>query len=258
MCCLHQGCLLGACPLWRMLHPQNQPQFHRTSLQPGELDSWELLRAGRLWHHRPLRWHPPSASPLQLPGASLQHHISRQCSHQVRRWSWESHLTPANTGDQHADAHGRQGTQGQDDNTHPTNRSQGEQERFSVRMTGSQMPHQVGECPSGAPHNIPLAPTSESTPPQCGSGMRASPKNPLRNVAKFRSQGQKKDLDHILKAYYKYNFASFKEVEWNRVRDKFFEHLLWCQNEWRSIKKMTPSSTCPTWKNISMPLPASS
>ena len=95
------------------------------------------------------------------------------------------------------------------------------------------------------PHNVPPAPTPESTPPQCGGGARASPKDPLKNVAKFRSQGRKKDLNHILKAYYKYNFASFKEAEWNKARDQFFEHLLRCQDEWRSIKENDPLQYMP-------------
>ena len=107
------------------------------------------------------------------------------------------------------------------------------------------MPCQVGGHPSGAPRNVPPAPTPGSTPPQCGGGARASPRDPLKNVAKFRSQGWKKDLDHILKAYYNYNFVSFKEAEWNKVRDKVFEHLLQCQEEWRSIKENDPLQYMP-------------
>ena len=74
--------------------------------------------------------------------------------------------------------------------------------------------------------------------------MRA-PKDPLEGVAHYRSQGWRKDLDHIFKAYYKYNFSSFKESEWNKLRDKVLEHLLPHQDEWRSIKENNPLQYMP-------------
>ena len=74
--------------------------------------------------------------------------------------------------------------------------------------------------------------------------MRA-PKDPLEHVAHYRSQGWRKDLELIFKAYYKYNFSSFKELEWSRLRDKVLDHLLPCQNEWRSIKENDPLQYMP-------------
>ena len=56
-------------------------------------------------------------------------------------------------------------------------------------------------------------------------------------MAHFRSQGWRKDLDLIFKAYYKYNFSSFKESEWSKIRDKVLDHLLPLQEEWRGIKE---------------------
>ena len=110
------------------------------------------------------------------------------------------------------------------------------------------MPHQVGECPSGAPHNVPPASTPESTLPQCGGGVRAPPKDPLKNVANYKSAGWRKDLEHVLKAYYKHNFASFKEVEWTKLEEKFFEHLIQHQDEWKSIKENHPLQYMPYMK----------
>ena len=107
------------------------------------------------------------------------------------------------------------------------------------------MPHQVDGCPSGAPGNVPPASTPGSTLSKHGSGMRASPKDPLKNVTNYRSTGWRKDLEHVLKAYYKYNYTPFKEVEWNGLRDKFFEHLLQCQDEWKSIKENHPLEYMP-------------
>ena len=107
------------------------------------------------------------------------------------------------------------------------------------------MPCQVGEHPSRVPRNVPPASIPESTLPQCGGGVRAPPKDPLKNVANYKSAGWRKDLEHVLKAYYKHNFASFKEAEWAKLKDKFFEHLIQRQDEWRSIKENHPLQYMP-------------
>ena len=140
------------------------------------------------------------------------------------------------------DANGcrRQRAQGRDDNSQPASHSRGVQVGSSIRMTSKQMPRQVGERPSRAPHNISPASTPVSTPPQCGSGVRASPKDPLKDAANYRSSRWRKDLEHVLKIYYKYNVASFKEVEWAQMKEKFFTHLLKCKEEWRDIKENHP------------------
>ena len=106
------------------------------------------------------------------------------------------------------------------------------------------MPCQVGECPSGAPRNVPPASTSASTPPQCGSGVRASPKDPAKNASNYRSAGWRKDLEHALKVYYRHNVASFKEAEWAKMK-KFFTHLLQRKEEWRDIKENHPIQYMP-------------
>ena len=112
-------------------------------------------------------------------------------------------------------------------------------------MTSKQTPRQVSECPSGVPHNVPPASAPESSPPQCGSNVRAPPKDPLKDATNYKSAGWRKDLEHVLKAYYKHNFASFKEADWAKLKDKFFEHLVWCQDEWRSIKENHPLQYMP-------------
>ena len=107
------------------------------------------------------------------------------------------------------------------------------------------MPCQVGGHPSGAPRNVPPASTPGSTPSQQGSGARASPKDLLKNIAKYRSTGWKKDLAHVLKGYYKYNCTSFKEAEWTALKERFFEYLTQCQEEWRDIKENHPLQYMP-------------
>ena len=147
-------------------------------------------------------------------------------------------------GSQDADGRGRQRTQGRDDNTQATSPAKGTHERSSVRITGKQMPCQVSEHPSGAPCKAPRDSTLGSTSHQCSSSTRA-PKDPLRRVVCFRSQGWRKDLDLIFKVYYKYNFSSFKESEWSKIRDKVLDHLLQHQEEWRSIKENDPLQYMP-------------
>ena len=147
-------------------------------------------------------------------------------------------------GSQDANGHGRQRTRGRDDNTRPASPAKGVHERSSVRMTGKQMPHQESGRPSCAPREAPTDSTPGSTLRQRGSSKRA-PKDPLKCVSHYRSQGWRKDLDLIFKAYYKYNFSSFKESEWSKLRDKVLDHLLPCQEEWRSIKENDPLQYMP-------------
>ena len=147
-------------------------------------------------------------------------------------------------GGQDANGCGRQRTHGRDDKTWPTSPGKGACERSSIRMTSKQMLHQVSEHPSGAPCEAPRDSTLGSTSHQCSSSTRV-PKDPLRQVACFRSQGWRKDLDLIFKAYYKYNFSSFKESEWSRIRDKVLDHLLPLQEQWRSIKENDPLQYMP-------------
>ena len=101
------------------------------------------------------------------------------------------------------------------------------------------------ECPSGAPSNVPPTSAPVSTPPQSGSGMRASPKDPLRNASRYRSTRWRKDLEHVLKIYYRHNVASVKEAEWSKMKEKFFTHLLQCKEEWMDIKENHPMRYMP-------------
>ena len=143
------------------------------------------------------------------------------------------------------DGHGRQRAQGRDDNSWPASHSRGVRVGSSIRTTSKQMPCQVGECPSGEPCNVPPAPTPVSTLPQHGGGVRASPKDPLNDAGNYRSAGWRKDLEHVLKIYYKYNVTSFKEAEWAKMIEKFFTHLLQHKEEWRDIKENHPIQYMP-------------
>ena len=181
--------------------------------------------------------HQPLPFPRGQPATPYQQAVQPPGKSSGLGVTFDSSTTkPAPTGGQDTDVRGRQGTRGRDDNSWPANHSKGAQERSSIRTTSKQMPHQVGEHPSGVPHNVPPASTPESTPPQHGSGMRIQSKDTLKNVANYKSAEWRKDLEHILKAYYKHNFASFKEAEWAKLNDK---------DEWRSIKENHPLQYMP-------------
>ena len=81
----------------------------------------------------------------------------------------------------------------------------------------------------------PVAP--EGTQPQHGGQPRSALRDPAQLVARFRSDGWKKDLEHVLWVYYRYNAASFKEVEWARLKEKFFAHFLPHKGEALGIKE---------------------
>ena len=117
-------------------------------------------------------------------------------------------------------------------------------ERSSVRTTGKQTLHQVGECPSGAARGAPRDSTPGSTSQQRSSSTRVL-RDPLKRVSQFQSQGWKKDLERIFQAYYEYNFTSLKEARWNKIRDKVFDHFFPRQEEWRRIKENDPLQYMP-------------
>ena len=82
---------------------------------------------------------------------------------------------------------------------------------------------QSASCPRGArgaTSNVPSTTTSEVTLPQWGGRAKASCPDPALLAAKFHSGGWKKNLEHVLKVYYKHNLqVPYREAEWVRVRD---------------------------------------
>ena len=106
--------------------------------------------------------------------------------------------------------------------------------------TSMQLPCQEGDLPSKATQNVPPTTTPEGTPPQPGGWPRTLPHDPTQLATKFCSAGWKKDLEHVLRVYYKYNTTSFREAEWVRLRDKFFTHFLPHEEEALGIKERCP------------------
>ena len=232
--------------------PQYQPPVGRASQLRAAIDRQaQALQAQVL--QAPMPQAPQMAPPLHQPLPSSGSRPATLYQQAVQLSSKTTGLgvtfdSSANKhaagGGQDAATHGRPATQGQDDKSRPTSPAKGVRERSSVRMTSKQAPHQGVEHPSGTPRNAPSASTPGSIPHQ-RSGSTRAPRDPLERVAHYRSQGWRKDLDLIFKAYYKYNFSPFKESEWSKLRDKVLEHLLPCQDEWRSLKENDPLQYMP-------------
>ena len=124
---------------------------------------------------------------------------------------------PAPTDSQDTNVCRRQATQSRDDGRRPASHPRGGREGSSIRKSNKPMPRQEGGCPVGAPRN---------TPPSSASGAKkASPGDPLRNLANYRSAGWRKDLSHILRGFYLYNYPSHKEEDWDKLKTKFLDYL---------------------------------
>ena len=103
-----------------------------------------------------------------------------------------------------------------------------------------QPPCQEENLPSALMPSVPPPAAPEGTQPQCGGQPRTALHDPACLAAKFCSTGWKKDLEHVLRVYYKYNAASFKEAEWVRLKETFFAYFLLHKEEALGIKERCP------------------
>ena len=131
--------------------------------------------------------------------------------------------------------HGRPTTRGWGYGGQSVSHPRGVQEKASV-----QPPCQEGNLPSGSMSSVPPPAAPERTPSQPGGWPRTSHHDLALLAARYCSAGWKKDLEHVLRVYYKYNTASFKEVEWVKLKDKFFMYFLPHKEEALGIKERCP------------------
>ena len=108
-------------------------------------------------------------------------------------------------------------------------------------MASVQPPCQEGGLPSELMPSAPSPPPApERTQPQRRGQTRSALHDPARLAANFRSSGWRKDLEHILKVYYKYNVDHFTEADWSRVKERFFDHFLQHKKEALELKEAQP------------------
>ena len=88
--------------------------------------------------------------------------------------------------------------------------------------------------------------TPGATPPQPGHRTRTRCFDPAQLATKYRSSGWRKDLEHVLKVYYRYNLqAPFDELEWVRVRELFFDRFVVKKAKALRIKEESPLDYMP-------------
>ena len=98
----------------------------------------------------------------------------------------------------------------------------------------------------GIATNVPSTTTPGATQPQPGHRARTRHPNPALLAAKYHSSGWRKDLEHVLKVYYRYNLqAPFMEPEWVRVRELFFDHFVAKKAEALRLKEESPLDYMP-------------
>ena len=94
--------------------------------------------------------------------------------------------------------------------------------------------------------NTPSTAAQGATPSQPGHHSWPRHPDPAEMVAKYCSSGWQRDLEHVLKVYYKHTVqAPFREAEWARVRERFFDHLTPRKAEAVAIKEESPLDYMP-------------
>ena len=94
--------------------------------------------------------------------------------------------------------------------------------------------------------NAPLTTTQGDTPSQPGCCSWPGCPDLAEMAAKYHSSGWQRDLEHVLKVFYKHTVQTpFREAEWARVRERFFVHLTPRKAEAVAIKEESPLDYMP-------------
>ena len=74
--------------------------------------------------------------------------------------------------------------------------------------------------------NAPSTTTQGDAQSQPGCRSRPGCPDPAEIAAKYHGSGWRRDLEHVLKVYYKHTVQTpFRESEWVQARELFFNHL---------------------------------
>ena len=88
--------------------------------------------------------------------------------------------------------------------------------------------------------------TQGDAQPWPGRHTRTSHYDPAILAGNYCSSSWQKDLEHVLKVYYRYNLqAPFDEFKWIRVRELFFDHFVAKKAEALRIKEESPLDYMP-------------
>ena len=98
----------------------------------------------------------------------------------------------------------------------------------------------------GMTTNTPSITTQGNAQSQPGHRSWPGCPGPAEMAAKYRSIGWRRDLEHVLKVYYRHTVQTpFREAEWARARERFFDHLTPRKAEAVAIKEETPLNYMP-------------
>ena len=98
----------------------------------------------------------------------------------------------------------------------------------------------------GMTTNAPLTTTQGDAQSQPGHHSQPGHPDPAQMVAKYCSGRWRRDLEHVLKVYYKHTVQTpFRESEWARVREHFLDHLTPRKAEVVAIKEESPLDYMP-------------
>ena len=184
-------------------------------------------------HHR---WHHLSNSHAW---SGLLHPTNKRCNCRKGPWGGESLLTPPQIKPPHGwhNAGPRKAYSERAGTRQPIHQSP----KRLPGMVSAQPPHWEGDLPSGSmPSAPPPPPAPERTQPQRGGRTRSALCDPMWLAANFHSSGWRKDLEQILKVYYKYSVNYFMESEWSRTKERFFDHFIQFKKEALELKKAHP------------------
>ena len=118
--------------------------------------------------------------------------------------------------------------------------------RGAPGTASAQRQRQEGSLPSGSTAGgrslppPPPPPAPERIQPQWRGGKRSTLWDPARLAANYCSSGWRKDLEHILKVYYKFNVDYFTEEDWSPVKERFFDLFLQHKKEALEVKETRP------------------
>ena len=93
----------------------------------------------------------------------------------------------------------------------------------------------------GMTTNAPSTTTQGNGQSQPGHRFQPGCPSSAEMAAKYHNSGWRRDLEHVLKVYYKHTLQTpFGEGEWAQVRECFFDHLTPRKAEAVTIKEETP------------------
>ena len=98
----------------------------------------------------------------------------------------------------------------------------------------------------GMAANVPSTTTLGATQPQPDHRARPRHSDPAMLASKYCSSRWRRDLEHVLKVYYKHSIqAPFREPEWARVRELFFDRFVPKKAKVLAIKEESPLEYMP-------------